>query len=137
MSNSQPDIIARHIQKTDHILDILEAIKQKHAQILISNTKPESLRWYISVLDLGAYFNDENTFAVDGHSKQPAKTKRDILQAFLKDKKFESIIIISDNIKDRAMSDIANSKFIQYRHTEMKTSESSQINDIREIMKYV
>ena len=47
ISIKQPEIIARHIKPNDHAYDVLEAIAQKHQQIVISNTTPDSLELFL------------------------------------------------------------------------------------------
>src|SRR5580704_10819726 len=48
MSDSRPDLMAKHVRPNVHATDVLSAIAQTHQQIIISNTKPSSLGLFIT-----------------------------------------------------------------------------------------
>jgi len=139
ISSACPEIIAKHIEPNHHVHEVLGRISQKHYQILISNTQPKSLRMFLDAVQISPYFPDEKVFAVNTHQQQTG-TKRTILEKFLKDKKFDNIIVISDSPSDKDMIYVAGGTFYLYSHPERPLKECDvcyKINDLREVLREV
>lgn len=134
------DIVAKYISPNNHAHFVLEEIKKAgHYQILISNTNPESLGLFIKSVKMEEYFSEENSFAVDLHTKTD-KTKNDVLEDFIKEKGFDEIIIIGDSQADMELKDVIGGKTYLYSHKEREFREcesDDKINDLREILKEV
>lgn len=139
ISNACPEIIAKHVEPNNHVHEVLGRISQKHYQILISNTQPESLRMFLDAVQISPYFPDEKVFAVNTHQQQTG-TKRTMLEKFLKDKKFDNIIVISDSPSDKDMIYVAGGTFYLYSHPERPLKECDvchKINNLREVLREV
>lgn len=132
------EIIARYTLPNDYAHHVLEEIvKAGHYQILISNTNPESLKLFIKAVNMEKYFSEGNSFAVDLHTSND-KTKNDVLKNFIKEKRFDKIIIIGDSPMDMKLKDVIGGKTYLYSHKERKFRECKAdvyINDLREILK--
>ena len=139
MSNACPEIIAKHIRPNDHVYEVLDRIGQKHCQILISNTQPKSLRMFLDSVQISPYFPDDNVFAANTR-QQRTGTKKAVLQKFLKDKKFDDVIVISDSPSDKDMIYVAGGTFYLYSHPGRPIKECDacyRINGLRELLKEV
>lgn len=139
ISNANPEIIAKHIQPNHHVHDVLGRIGQKHYQILISHTQPRSLIMFLDSVQISPYFPDKNVFAVNTR-QQRTRTKKAALGEFLKDKKFDSIIVIGDSSNDKDLISVAGGTFYLYSHPGKPFKECNacyKINDLRELLREV
>lgn len=139
-SDSHPEIIARHIQPNDHAHEVLEAIAQHHYQILISNTKPASLKIFLEAVNMTPYFSSENAFAVDTHEECSIRTKHDVLKEFLRGKDFDRIVIVGDSPEEISLVSVAGGTSYLYSHPgrPFRDCESDyRINDLRELLKEI
>lgn len=100
-SDSHPEIIAKHIRPTPYAHIVLKAIGKKYCQILISNTRPSSLKIFIKVTGVEKYFLPDRFFAVDGHGiRNRLRNKRKILKEYVKHRDFNRLVVIGDSPKD-------------------------------------
>lgn len=140
MSNANPQIIAKHIRPNDHIHEVLDKFAQKHRQILISNTPEESLRIFLDSIRVTHYFSIEDIFALNMHQKPTKKTKEDALREFLKDKRFDNIIVIGDFPTDIDLVSVAGGTSYLYSHPGRpfrNCSADYKINDLRELLREI
>jgi beta-phosphoglucomutase-like phosphatase (HAD superfamily) len=138
-SNNSPEIIAKHIQPNLYVREVLSRIAQKHCQILISNTHPKSLRIFLDSVQITPYFPEKHVFAVNIH-QQHTRTKKVALKKFLKDKKFDKIIVISDSPSDKNLVSVAGGTFYLYSHLGRPFKDCDadyRINDLRELLKEI
>ena len=136
-SSNSLKIISRYIQLNDHVPEILSRISFKHQQIVISNTRSESLRMFLEAVNITSFFPSTHALAVDAHTKDPLRQKIHVLQEFLKDKSFEKVIVISDAPEDKALT-LDKGIFYLYAHPFRKHKEGIadfKINDLREVLK--
>lgn len=101
ISQHQPEIIAKYISLTPNALEVLDRIDQSpHSQIVLSNTRPQSLDMFLQAVNIQHYFPNPHRIAADSLS-QDKLTKKDYLSHFLKDKIFPGgIVAIGDSIGD-------------------------------------
>lgn len=104
ISQTQPEIVSKHIRLNDHADHVLQNIEMsQNTQILISNTQPKSLDWFVKDVGIEKYFPPSHRFAVDSHS-QPNQSKKDCLEIFLKRGDFPNgIVSIGDSPADMAL----------------------------------
>lgn len=127
LSNSQPDIIARHIQPNEHAHDVLAQILH---QILISHTRPESLGIFRDAVGMHGYF--PQTFA--------SKTKQDILRRYLQEKSFDHIVVIGDSPHDVALVAVAGGVSYLYSHPGKPFRDCPadyHIRDLRDVLREI
>jgi len=130
-------IIAKHIKPSLHALLILGAIKLKHDQIVVSNTVPESLPFYLNVLGITNYFGKNNALAVNQHSKEATRTKADVIKDYLIGKIYDEIIVIGDSEGDMLLADQISAKAYLYAHggTPFRSKKGHyKINDLSELL---
>lgn len=132
------DVLARHIKPNDHAKDVLAAIHDaKHDQILLSNTRPHDLLWFVDTVGLQTYLPKEKIFGVNAHEKHGVKS--DALAHYLDGKTFDDIVIIGDSESDMALKDIrgGTTYFYSHPHITLKSKVTADyiITDLREILK--
>lgn len=137
-SIAHPEIISKYITLVDHALDVLESIKENHDQILVSNTKPASLKVFMDSVGISHFFPQGKAFATDSHVK--SKTKHDVLKKYLHSSRFDEVVTIGDSQGDIELGKAIGAVTFLYTHPgqEFKNCESDfKINDLREILKLV
>ncbi|MBP9782031.1 HAD family hydrolase [Candidatus Woesebacteria bacterium] len=135
-SIAHPEIIVKYISLVDHALEVLEAIKEKHDQILISNTKPASLAVFTQSVGVSHIFPNGKSFATDSHAKN--KTKKDVLRKYLSRNIFEEVITIGDSPGDVELGAVFGAKTFLYTHPGQAFKDCEpyfKINDLREVLK--
>lgn len=139
MSINNLEIIAKHVRPSDHIHEVLDEINRKHCQILISNTDPESLKIFLDTVEITHYFPRDRIFSADSH-RNLARTKKDILKEFVKDKKFEKIIVIGDTQEDVDLASFVGGTSYLYSHLGKpfkKCNADYKIHDLRMLLEEV
>ena len=137
-SNSHQEIIAKYIKPAKNAHKTLELLKRKHDQILISNTKPESLEVFTRAIKIHKYFNAGKAFATDAHVFN--KTKKDVLSSYLKDKKFDELFSVGDSPSDIELGHYFGAKTVLYGHEsrDIKVAEADfKIRDLFELVDIV
>lgn len=108
-------------------------------QILISQTNSNGLKNFLDILELDGFFPSEKAFAADAH--QTIKTKRDILEGYLKGKEYEKVISIGDSPGDIELAGyVHNGVSILYAHPGRVFRRSNwckarEIRDLRDVLK--
>lgn len=131
-----PDIIPRHIKPNDYAHEVLTCIREKHDQILISNTPPKWLPMFIDVTGLTKFFPSGKYFGADAHRPNTIRSKKEIAEEYLVDKDFKGIIVIGDSAHD--MIPLPNAITYLYAHKGMEFKEcaaSYRIRDLREVLR--
>src|SRR6202008_641129 len=117
------DILAKHIKPSDHSLAVLKAIHEAgHDQIILSNTRPSDLLWFVNAVGIKTYFPDEKIIGVNAHEKHGVK--QDALKHYLKNKDFEKVIIIGDSQSDMELKEVAGGTTYFYTHPHIKTPKT-------------
>jgi phosphoglycolate phosphatase-like HAD superfamily hydrolase len=139
LSESSPEMQCRWVRPTPHALAVLRDIKSRHCQVLISNTRAETLKVFIDALGYGDFFSSGNAFAVDGHTERPVNSKADVLADYLRDadNKFEEIIIIGDSPSDMKLTKVAGGVTYLFAHPDVEFRQCDahhRIRDLREVL---
>lgn len=131
-------IVAKYIKPTDHALEVLKTIKDNgHDQILLSNTRPYDLDWFIDLVGMKKYFPKAKLFGVNAH--QTHSNKSEALVNYLENNKFDDIVIIGDSESDMALKEVTDGKTYFYSHPHLKLNSAVMadyvITDLRKILK--
>lgn len=135
-----PNVVTKHIKPNDYVHEVLSAIAKKHKQILISNTTPEDIDFFLETVGVSCYFENGKAFAADMH-RQSKISKKDVLKGYLKGKNIKKIILIDDspsNMDILTATDGIKTVFYLYSHPGRPFKEcnaSYKINDLREVLK--
>lgn len=141
IQEKNPHIVAQCIYPTEHAVSVLESIiNAGHAHLLISNTKPGALEMFIKTVGYTRYFTEQNTIAADGHHADLKTTKRQLFNAYIQDKDYDSYISVGDSPDDLyAIADVSGKTYL-YSHPgrEYKAASADyKIRDLREVLKEI
>jgi phosphoglycolate phosphatase-like HAD superfamily hydrolase len=131
-------ILTKYIKPNDHAIDVLRHIEESgNQQIVISNTRPDDLLWFLNTVGIREFFEPEHIIGVNAH--QTHQTKLGALKAHLKDVEFDRIIVIGDSEGDLKLGREVGATTYFYKHPH-RTHESTKnadhiIRDLREILK--
>lgn len=138
LSMSDRSYVAKHIKPTPHSHTVLQQIQQSGSdQIVISNTQPESLPWFLQAVNIAHFFPDGNFFASGSHKNSIGKAKKDLLNEYTEGKEYKKIIIIGDSAHDIDLTPTGGISYL-YAHPGKPfplTQAHYKINDLREILK--
>jgi len=138
LSETSPEMQCRWVRPTQYAPDVLSRIMSVHRQILISNTRAETLKVFIDVLGYSEFFSSANAFAVDGHAERPVGSKEEVLADFLRGAcNFEDIIVVGDSPSDMRLKDVAGGVTYLYAHPDFefrKCVADHQIRDLRLVL---
>lgn len=141
LSEADPEMQCRWISPTPHAIKVLDRIGQKHQQILISNTRAETLRIFVNVLGYEKFFCPGNAFAVDGHAERPSASKEDVLVGYLQEAvKYEKIVIIGDSPSDMGLKRVAGGVTYLYAHPNFafrNCEADHRIRDLRKVLDHL
>jgi len=117
LSDAHPEVIARYMRPAGHAHAALQAIHESlHRQILISNTKPTSVPAYLAALEMTHFFGADNAFSVNAHAREARRNKEDVLEEFLRGKRFDKVIVIGDSGTDLRLAKAHNATAYLYAH---------------------
>jgi phosphoglycolate phosphatase-like HAD superfamily hydrolase len=138
LSEASPEMQCRWIRPTPHAAEVLGKIMPENQQILISNTRVETLKVFVSMLGYEEFFSAGNAFAVDGHAERPASSKEDVLADYLRDTGgYENIIIIGDSPSDMRLKKVAGGVTYLYAHPDFafrNCEADHRIRDLRKVL---
>jgi len=121
-----------------HALETLAAIhNSEHDQVLLSNTKDESVPFYVSALGIGDYFSTENAIAVNQHAKNATRTKQMAIEAYIGNQPYDRLIVIGDSGGDMALAEAIGATGYLYAHPGVRFRAESgdhHIHDLRQIL---
>jgi phosphoglycolate phosphatase-like HAD superfamily hydrolase len=141
LSEEKPEIQYRSTTPTPHAEAVLRQIQIKHAQVLISNTRPASLRMYLELLKIEAFFPDGLAMAVNLHMRNAVTSKREALAQFLSGRQsFEEIVIVGDSPGDMRLSEVAGGTRYLYSHPgfDFRPCDADfQIRDLRRVLERI
>lgn len=133
------DIIERHIKPTPHARSVLQAIaKAGHDQILISNSRPQDLVWFLEAVALKKYFPAAKRFGVNKHEQYSDKIS--VLKTYLERKDFADIVIVGDTQADMNLRRAGGgTTYLYSRANSVYTSVEGEadyvISDLRQLLK--
>jgi phosphoglycolate phosphatase-like HAD superfamily hydrolase len=134
---AHPEIVARYIEPAQHALAVLDEIAKHHAQIVISNTRPEALGVFIAAVGMQRYFPGGRAFAVDTHKRDATRTKQHVLAEFLAENAMDEIVVIGDSAADMALAEVAGGIRYHYVHPGRPFKDCPadyRIHDLREVL---
>ncbi|MFI0797040.1 HAD family hydrolase [Micromonospora rubida] len=138
LSEERPDLQYRWMTPTPHVTAVLGAIRARHQQIVISNTRPGTLDMFLKLLELTDYFTPGRAFAVDQHVRDAKSTKKDVLASYLIGQPtFEEIVIIGDSTSDMQLMEVAGGTTYLFAHPGIafrNCHADFQIRDLREVL---
>ena len=137
-STLHPEIIVKYIKPTDYAIEVLDIIKRKHDQILVSNTKPESLDIFMDSVGISHFFPAGKAFASDSHTNNSSKYS--IIKKFLENNTFDEIYTIGDSPEDVELGKKVDAITFLYSHPGQKYKNCEphyKIRDLREILKVI
>lgn len=140
MSDSRPDLMAKHVRPNDHAAEVLASIAQIHQQIIISNTKPSSLGLFITAARMHDYFGPDTAFAVDMHRRDAGRTKHDVLLDYLAHHPADSLVTIGDSAADMDLTRPPDGVRYLYAHPGRAFKEAHaeyRIHDLRDVLREV
>jgi phosphoglycolate phosphatase-like HAD superfamily hydrolase len=131
-------IVAGYMQPAPHAIETLNAIHQsEHSQVLLSNTKDESVPFYVSALGLGDYFSNANAIAVNQHAKNATVTKQMAVEAYVNGRLYDRLVVIGDSGGDMALASAVGATGYLYAHPGVKFRAENgdhHIRDLREVL---
>jgi len=139
LSESRPDLQCRWMKPTDHAEEVLTAVERDHRQVLISNTRPASLKVFINALGYEKFFSHGNAFAVDSHIADAKVTKSDVLAKYLADSQviYDDLLIVGDSPSDMKLSEVCGGTTYLYAHPGLPfrpCKADFRISDLRVIL---
>lgn len=137
-AENNPHVLAEHIKPSDHSLAVLRSIHDAgHDQIILSNTRPRDLMWFVSAVGITGYFPSKKVIGVNAHQKHGVK--KDALTHYLSGKRFVDIIIIGDSASDMELQQVAGGTTYFYSHPHVPRAgmvkADHSISDLREVLK--
>lgn len=132
-----PHIIPKHILPTEHAFEVLDYIRNRHNQILISNTNSDHIDFFVDSVGMTGLF--DCVIGVDRHG-DPSLTKSAILDQYVQGKEYRRIFSVGDSPKDVELARSREGIGILYAHpgrayrdcdADLKTS------DLREVLRFV
>jgi phosphoglycolate phosphatase-like HAD superfamily hydrolase len=137
LSEKEVEIQASYMYPTPESHDVLKAISAaRHDQILISNTRPKTLRVFMDKLGLDQFFHVGKHFAVDGHTDHNA-TKTAVLKEYLSERYFDEVVVIGDSRTDMILGSETGAYRILYNHPYLKSKEieaDACTSDLRDVL---
>lgn len=130
-------VLKRHVKPNDHAIDVLSRIKDSGSkQIVVSNSRQSDLVWFLNIIGIKQFFEDNQIIGVNAH--QEHLSKRDALEAFLQGKKFDAIIAIGDSEDDLAMGKEFHATTYFYKHPYREHEDTKNadyiIDDLRNVL---
>lgn len=142
LTQKHPEIITRSVRLNDHAEEVLHTIRSlEYTQVLISNTQPDVLDFFVRHVGIEGYFPLSHRFGVDRQGSQSV-TKQECLKEFIKEKHFpKGMVTIGDSPNDMTLMHL-HPKGIGYLYSHPgrvhRPAESHyKINDLRCILQEV
>jgi phosphoglycolate phosphatase-like HAD superfamily hydrolase len=114
-SENDVDIQLASVAPTPNSAEVLAAVGKKGIQVLLSNTRPETLPVFVDHLGLARFFDDDHRIAVDGHSLG-GRTKVDVMKEYLAGRHFDRIAVIGDSASDMKLGRAIGATCVLYNH---------------------
>ncbi len=134
-------VLKKHIKPNDYTVDVLKAIKRaKHDQILLSNSRPSDLEWFINAVGLKKFFPKDKMFGVNTHERKGAK--KEVLESYMQGKQFDVVVCIGDSQADMELAKVTGGVSYFYTHphvtpTNKPIKADYLITDLRTILQEV
>lgn len=132
-------ILEKYLKPNDYAVDVLAAIRAMgHDQIVLSNTRPSDLLWFIQAVHIKEYFRPEAIIGVNAHERHGDKQAalRHYLQVY---GPFRNVLIIGDSESDMQLKAVTGGVAYFYTHPHVappqNTSADHVINDLRMLLR--
>ncbi|MFA1545012.1 HAD family hydrolase [Actinomadura chokoriensis] len=136
LSESNPNTQCNGIEPTPHAPEVLSAVRRRHDQILISNTRPATLAIFLKVLRLEEFFPGGTAFAVDQHVRDAERTKAHVLAEYLAGRgRYEEIVIIGDSPGDMRLAEVGGGSRYLFTHPGFRFRDCEADHRIRDLRK--
>ena len=139
LSDDNFDMVASFMQPSDGVIEVLDTIHHSpHQQVLISNTIPTALQLYMDRLGIRPYFSDNNAFSVNAHARDTLYSKELALDSYIKDKRFDELVVIGDSGSDLRLANHARATAVLYAHPGFDFRAAGgdyRITDLRQVLK--
>ena len=138
LHRERPDVVTGYIAANDNAADVLAVIGARHDQILISNTPPPHVAEFLDMVALRHFFPEGKWFGADAHYPDAKTSKQDIAEEYVRDKIFESVIVIGDSPQDIVL--LPNAVHYLYAHDGVPFKEADatyRIRDLREVLREI
>ena len=121
------EIITSIIKPSKNALTVLSAIKKsRHHQIVISNTHPNDITWFLDAVGIRKFFNDDQIFGVNAHQTHGCKS--DALKSYMDNNNFEQVVCIGDSVADMELGRSVGAVNYFYKHPH-RHHESTDLAD--------
>ena len=139
-SETQSSKVHKYLKANDYADYVLSEIaKSGHDQLLISNTNPVDIMWFVNRVGLKKHFPDNRIIGINAH--QRGTNKNDAFRNFLLDKGYEQIVIIGDSQKDIDLKSVSGGVAYYYKRLNRDhdgiDGADYKIADLREILNEV
>ncbi len=130
-------ILEKHIKPNDNVPEVLTAIQSAgHDQIILSNTRPTDLLWFVPAVHIERYFPPDKVIGVNAHEKHG--DKKEALRHYLHGKTFDDIVIIGDSQHDMELQEVAGGVTYFYNHPHLPATRlvkaDHTITDLRDLL---
>jgi len=140
----QEGIVQKYIKPMNFAAKVLGTIKVKrHINIILSNTAPDSLRFFTKLVELDVFFDDY--LSLDAHDSPRIDTdiqkmKANSLKEYLKDKSFSKLIKIGDRESDIEAGQAVGAITYFFRNEfnknfKLNIKPDYEITDLRDILR--
>lgn len=116
LSELDTEIQTRCISRTPRAGAVLTEIGKHQRQVLISNTRPETLPIFVKHLHLESHFPLGTYIAVDNHAKVRSDTKSAAVRKLLDKENYDEVIVIGDSSSDMQLAREIEAFGILYNH---------------------
>lgn len=138
---ADPSLLSNNIFPNDHAYKTLEAIANRHDQILLSNTRYDKLSMFLELVGLKGFFYNGNALGIDDAQTE---TKTSLLEKAVQGKEYTHIIIIGDSASDMALKDAhvpEGTKVTTYLYTHpgfpVRAKGDYHITDLRKVLREI
>jgi len=131
-------VVLKNIQLANDALKVLTAIDKIHDQILVSNSDPVSLGFFLNTVGIESFFPDGKRFAVNFH--QCGITKAQVCEKYIIHKSYDQVYCIGDSESDMQLGESIGATNVLYTHPHLIPKDAHahyKINNLVEILKFI
>jgi len=136
LSLHDTEIQLRSIRRTPHAARVLDMIGRCQEQVLVSNTREDTLPLFLHRLGLNRYFAPGRYMAVDNHSASGA-TKTAVVLEILAKAHYDEVIVIGDSESDMQMARAVNAVGVLFNHPYLRRKRCAAdcyTSDLRDVL---
>ncbi len=130
------ELLTKYVKPNDFAAETLELIAASgNRQIVISNSRPADIIWFLETVGLKKFFTDQDIVGVNAH--QTHRNKSEALKSYLDGQKFDKIIVIGDSEDDIKLGKTIGAVTYYYKHPGLKHNLTKladhTIHDLRQV----